>query len=244
MVKLIIRPIAEVVSEDAIERRMREYVEEILRGAKPIAEGLYLIEPPVPRATPSMLSLDCPVKAIIKLRIGEVTNMDGIRALARGRAVHDLYQDWFRAVNPRVHVEVESGIEALDTAGRTDILYMREVDGEERWGLIELKSVWSLSEDRERRYTRQVMAYVIMLREAGIDVREAYLVTMRDVKALPLKTLERELNGIIKELKALETLEWPMKPPNLRLCYKCEVRGVCMTYSNYKSHGRDPAPTM
>lgn len=237
MVKLIIRPIVEVVNEELIERKTQEYMEQILGNAKLIAENLYLIDPPALRATPSLFSYDCVVKALIRLRIGSITNMDGIRNLARGRAIHDLYQDWFKAVNPRVHVEIESGIETADTSGRADIVYMREVDGEERWGLIELKSSWNLQEDKERRYIKQVMSYVHMLEEAGIPIKEAYLVTMKDVKALPLGRLKREYNNIMNELKMIENMQgWLPEPPDVKLCTRCELKSICITYNNYISN--------
>ncbi len=134
-------------------------------------------------------------------------------------------------------MEVESGIETVDTSGRADIVYMREFDGEEVWGLIELKSSWSLDEDRERRYLKQVVSYVLMLEEAGIDIREAYLVTMRDVKSLPIIRLRREHQNVLAELKAIESYQgWPMEPPDPLLCIRCELRPICSTYAIYKSN--------
>ncbi|ADN51565.1 CRISPR-associated protein Cas4 [Vulcanisaeta distributa] len=237
MVKLVVRPIADVVSENEIRRKTEEYVSEMLRNAQVIGDDLFLVDKPTGKATPSFFSNDCFVKSLIKLRFGTITNMDGIRSLARGRAIHDLYQEWFKIANPRVHVEVESGIETVDTSGRADIVYMREFDGEEIWGLIELKSSWSLDEDRERRYLKQVVSYVLMLEEAGIDIREAYLVTMRDVKSLPIIRLRREYQNVLAELKAIENYQgWPMEPPDPLLCIRCELRPICSTYAIYKSN--------
>ena len=236
MVKLVIKPIADVVSEDEIRRKTEEYLGEMLGNAQAIGDDLYLIDKPTGRATPSYFSNDCFVKSLIKLRFGTITNMDGIRNLARGRAVHDLYQEWFRVVNPRVHVEVESGIETADTSGRADIIYMREFDGEEIWGLIELKSSWNLNEDRERRYLKQVVSYIVMLEETGIAIREAYLVTMRDVKSLPINRLRRENQSVLAELKFLESYQgWPIEPPDPLLCMKCELKPMCTTYAIYRS---------
>ncbi|GAB6948377.1 hypothetical protein JCM16161A_25070 [Vulcanisaeta sp. JCM 16161] len=235
MVKLVIRPIADVVNEDEIRRKTEEYVNEMLRNAQVIGDDLFLIDKPTGRATPSFFSNDCFVKSLIKLRFGTITNMEGIRNLARGRAIHDLYQEWFKIANPRVHVEVESGIETVDTSGRADIVYMREFDGEEVWGLIELKSSWNLDEDRERRYLKQVVSYVLMLEEAGITIREAYLVTMRDVKSLPINRLRRDYQNVLMELKAIENYQgWPMEPPDPLLCVKCELRPICSTYAIYR----------
>ncbi len=56
---------------------------------------------PLVKLPPSFFSNDCFVKSLIKLRFGTITNMDGIRSLARGRAIHDLYQEWFKIANPR-----------------------------------------------------------------------------------------------------------------------------------------------
>ncbi|BDR93125.1 Dna2/Cas4 domain-containing protein [Vulcanisaeta souniana] len=236
MAKLVIKPIADVVSEDEIRRKTEEYLDEMLRVSKIIGDDLYLIDKPTGKATPSYFSNDCFVKSLIKLRFGTITNMDGIRNLARGRAVHDLYQEWFRIVNPRVHVEVESGIETADTSGRADIIYMREFDGEEIWGLIELKSSWNLNEDRERRYLKQVVSYIVMLEETGVAIREAYLVTMRDVKSLPINKLRRENQSVLAELKLLESYQgWPIEPPDPLLCMKCELRPICTTYAIYRS---------
>ncbi|MFB6469969.1 MAG: Dna2/Cas4 domain-containing protein [Vulcanisaeta sp. AZ3] len=234
MVKLVIKPIAEVLSRDEISRKTEDYLEEMMRTAQVIGDGLYLVDRPTGRATPSIFSYDCIVKSLIKLRYGTITNMDGLRNLARGRAIHDLYQEWFRIVNPRVHVEVESGIETADTSGRADIVYMREFDDDEIWGLIELKSSWNLDEDREKRYLKQVTSYIFMLEEAGIQIREAYLVTMREVKPLPIMGLRREYQGVLNELKAIESFQgWPTKPPNISLCMRCELKPICTTYSIY-----------
>ncbi|MCG2895356.1 MAG: Dna2/Cas4 domain-containing protein [Vulcanisaeta sp.] len=237
MVNLVIKPIAEVVDEDRINRKMEEYLSEMLRRARPIGDGLFIIDEPTGRATPSLLSYDCIVKSLIRLRLGTITNMDGLRNLARGRAIHDLYQEWFKVANPRIHVEVESGVETADTSGRADILYMREFDGEEIWGLIELKSSWNLHEEREQRYLRQIAAYILMLRDAGITIREAYLVTMRDVKSIPITTLLRRYNSVLNELKSLVSFQgWPVKPPNPLLCVRCELRPICNTYAIYRSN--------
>ena len=236
MVRLVIRPIADVVSEDEVRRRTEEYINEIMRNAQPIGGDLFRIDEPTGRATPSLFSNDCFVKSLIKLRFGTITNMDGIRNLARGRAVHDLYQEWFRMANPKVHVEVESGIETVDTSGRADIIYMREFDGEEVWGLIELKSTWNLDGEKEERYMKQVASYVLMLEEAGISIREAYLVTMRDVKPLPINRLRRTYQNVLAELKAMENYQgWPVEPPDPLLCVKCELRSFCNTYAIYRS---------
>lgn len=133
-------------------------------------------------------------------------------------------------------MEVESGIETADTSGRADIIYMREFDGEEIWGLIELKSSWNLNEDRERRYLKQVVSYIVMLEETGVAIREAYLVTMRDVKSLPINKLRRENQSVLAELKLLESYQgWPIEPPDPLLCMKCELRPICTTYAIYRS---------
>ena len=203
MTYLVVKPISEVINEEAIKRKTEEYVAEMLRNAKPIGNGLYIIDKPALRPTPSSHTDYCPVKTLYRLRIGTVTTINGIKAMARGRAIHDLYQEWFRMANPKVHVEVESGVETVDTSGRADIIYMREFDGEEVWGLIELKSTWNLTEERAEAYTRQVASYVLMLGEAGINIREAYLVTMREVKPLPVGLLRREYASVISDLRAL-----------------------------------------
>ncbi|WP_054853306.1 Dna2/Cas4 domain-containing protein [Vulcanisaeta distributa] len=237
MVKLVVKPIADVLSEDEIRRKTDEYVSEMLRNAQVIGDDLFLVDKATGKATPSFFSNDCFVKSLIKLRFGTITNMEGIRSLARGgRAIHDLYQEWFKFANPRVHVEIESGIETVDTSGRADIVYMREFDGEEVWGgLIELKSSWNLNEDRERRYLKQVISYVLMLEETGITIREAYLVTMRDVKSLPINRLRREYQNVIMELKAIENYQgWPMEPPDPLLCVRCELKPICNTYAIYR----------
>ncbi|ADY00802.1 MAG: Dna2/Cas4 domain-containing protein [Vulcanisaeta sp.] len=237
MVKLVIRPIADVVSEDEIRRKMEEHINEMLRSAQAIGDDLFLIDRATGRATPSFFSNDCFVKSLIKLRFGTITNMEGIRNLARGKAIHDLYQEWFKIANPRVHVEVESGIETVDTSGRADIVYMREFDGEEIWGLIELKSSWNLNEDREKRYLKQIVSYALMLEEAGITIREAYLVTMKDVKSLPINKIRKENQNVLVELKTMETYQgWPMEPPDPLLCTKCELRPICITYAIYRGN--------
>ncbi|MGC9152288.1 MAG: CRISPR-associated protein Cas4 [Vulcanisaeta sp.] len=237
MVKLVIKPIAEVVNEEEVRKRTEEYLNDMLRNARIIGDGLYLVDEPTGRATPSLFSYDCMVKSLIKLRFGTIVSMDSLRNLARGKAIHDIYQEWFKIANPNVHVEVESGIETTDTSGRADIVYLREFDGEEIWGLIELKSSWSLNEDREKRYLKQIVSYVLMLEEAGIPIREAYLVTMKDVKSLPINRLRREYQGVIDELKMLEAYQgWPIEPPDKSLCVKCELRPICITYSTYKSN--------
>lgn len=83
MAKLVIKPIADVVSEDEIRRKTEEYLDEMLRVSKIIGDDLYLIDKPTGKATPSYFSNDCFVKSLIKLRFGTITNMDGIRNLAR-----------------------------------------------------------------------------------------------------------------------------------------------------------------
>ncbi len=83
MVKLVVRPIADVVSEDEIRRKTEEYVSEMLRNAQVIGDDLFLVDKPTGKATPSFFSNDCFVKSLIKLRFGTITNMDGIRSLAR-----------------------------------------------------------------------------------------------------------------------------------------------------------------
>ncbi|MCG2864352.1 MAG: Dna2/Cas4 domain-containing protein [Vulcanisaeta sp.] len=235
MVKLVVKPIAEVIDEDRIARKTEEYLNEMLRGARIIGDDLYLVDEPTGRATPSLFSYDCIVKSLIRLRFGTITNMEGLRNLARGRAIHDLYQEWFKVVNPRIHVEVESGIETVDTSGRADIVYMREFDGEEIWGLIELKSSWNLNEEREQRYLKQVVSYMLMLEDAGITIREAYLVTMKNVKPLPVMTLLKKYGGVLNELKSLESFQgWPVEPPDPLLCMRCELRPICNTYAIYQ----------
>ena len=203
MTYLVVKPINEVLSEDRIRQRTEEYVNQMLKEAKPIGAGLYIIDKPAMRPTPSFHVDPCPVKSLIRLRLGTVTTMSGIRAMARGRAIHDMYQEWFRMANPKVHVEVESGVETVDTSGRADIIYMREFDGEEIWGLIELKSTWNLTEEKMDAYTRQVASYILMLGEAGINIREAYLVTMREVRPLPVGLLRREYSSVISDLREL-----------------------------------------
>ena len=101
MTRLVIRPIAEVLNEDVIGRRTEEYVNQILKEAKNIGSGLYIIDKPVMRPTPSSHTDYCPVKTLYRLRIGTVTTISGIKAMARGKAIHDLYQEWFRMANPK-----------------------------------------------------------------------------------------------------------------------------------------------
>mgnify|MGYP001770654912 CR=1 FL=1 len=231
MTRLVIKPITDVVSEEAIKRKTEEYVAEMLRNAKNIGNGLYIIDRPAVRPTPSFHVDTCPVKSLIRLRLGTVTTMSGIRAMARGKAIHDMYQEWFRIANPNIHVEVESGIETVDTSGRADIIYMREFDGEEVWGLIELKSTWNLTEEKVEAYTRQVASYILMLEEAGINIREAYLVTMREVKPLPVGLLRRDYASVISDLRALwEFAGLPTTPPKQDLCESCELKPICIPY--------------
>ncbi len=55
MVKLVVRPIADVVSEDEIRRKTEEYVNEMLRNAQVIGDDLFLVDKPTGKATPILL---------------------------------------------------------------------------------------------------------------------------------------------------------------------------------------------
>ena len=231
MTYLVVKPISEVISEDRIRQRTEEYVNQMLRDAKPIGNGLYIIDRPAMRPTPSFHVDTCPIKSLLRLRLGTITTINSIKAMARGKAIHDMYQEWFKLANPKVHVEVESGIETVDTSGRADIIYMREFDGEEVWGLIELKSTWNLTEEKVDAYMRQVASYILMLEEAGINIREAYLVTMREVKTLPVGVLRRDYASVISDLRALwEFGGLPTTPPKPELCESCELKPICIPY--------------
>jgi len=226
-VRVIIRPIIDVVDLDLAKRRAWEYVKEMLGGASYLGNGLYLLEGPIHRATPSMLSLDCWVKALIRLRVGLVSDIEGVKAMAMGKALHDLYESWFRNVNPRIHIEEEIGIEA-GTSGRADIVYMYEDGGDEVWGLVELKSVWRLTKPRESGYVKQISAYAELLAEAGIELREGYIVTMKRVIPISISR-----SGAIGELRRIEEKDWPKEPPNPSICTKSSLRALCWTYNNW-----------
>ncbi len=234
--RVIIRPIKDVIDESIARKRADVYIHELLNKATYIGDNLFLIQAPKRRISPSILAVDCIVKALIRLRMGFITSLGGIEALARGLAIHELYQEWFRLANPRIHVEVESEFEGVDYNGRMDIIYMRESDGEEIWGLIELKSIWRLTERRLAQYLRQIALYAHLLENHGITIREVYLVTMRDIIPIPLREVRRVLKEVMEELRILEREDWwPSMPPNPSLCRKCELKPICITYSAYSN---------
>lgn len=228
----MIRPIAEAVDLGLARRRAGDYLREMMGTATYLGNGLYLLDGPASRATPSMLSLDCWVKGLIRLRMGNVVDVDSMWAMAMGRAVHDLYEGWFRNVNPDIHVESEAGVEYMDTSGRADILYMRDDGDGEVWGLIELKSTWRLDKDRETRYIRQMAAYAELLSQVGIELREGYVVTMRRVMPIPAKAL-RDGGEVLVELRRIEEEDWPSEPPNPSVCPRCSLRSLCRTYAGW-----------
>lgn len=230
MAPVVLKPLREVILAYArqldtlTERRLQETLASVRQ-----ANGLLMLEGPMNRPAPSLMMYDCIVKSLIRLRLGDFTDEDGLRAMVRGKVMHAVYEDWFRRVNPSYEVYAEMMLDDGVLAGQPDIVYC--MDGE--CGLIEIKATWRDLKDPSylERVKRQLAAYQYLLTKAGFNIREAYIVTMTKVHPVATSELGKLTKPTVEYLRNLATMPWPNKPPNPDTCQKCILKPICPLYN-------------
>jgi len=229
VVKVIVKPIEQLVDVDKVEQEARQKTEEFVKTA-PKNGQLYLLSPPSFGAYPSLLASNCPVKAVYKMFFGDYGRKEDANRVIFGELIHRRYQESFKAINPKVTVlsEVElDGRQGGGVKGVADIVYIYDdYDGQEKAGVIELKSRRYfkspyLPDDPVevqfgshkltwygyvKRVYLQLASYVKLLKDSGETVDEAYVVTRAEVTPVSLSELDKHAETAMKTLEALNKI--------------------------------------
>ena len=224
----VIKPIKDAVNLSELKQEVEYEYAQLLAKAKPLKGNLYIIPHDalsINEPTPSILSMHCIVAMMIKVRMGLIVTKDALKSVAQGTVIHRRYEEWFRNVNRHLTVYTEMRLTSDETVGVPDIVYCSQ----DECGLIELKATWQVNDARESAYIRQMAMYYDMLKD--FNITESYLVTMNDVKLIPVRMLKEHVKEAKEILNAVKG-NYPQYPPDARLCVNCSLKPVCPPYRN------------